>query len=88
MTIKRPLKELLSIDPDTIMDSEEEMASKQAGEESPATTQEEEVSDVNTNGTSGLCIECGDQPAELMCGACDEKFCDVCFGYLHRTGVS
>ncbi|KAK9236098.1 hypothetical protein V1525DRAFT_234661 [Lipomyces kononenkoae] len=33
-----------------------------------------------------LCIDCGDQPAELFCTACDEQFCIVCFGYLHRTG--
>ncbi|KAK7206123.1 hypothetical protein BZA70DRAFT_275735 [Myxozyma melibiosi] len=33
-----------------------------------------------------LCIECGDQPAELFCTDCDEQFCSVCFGYLHRTG--
>ncbi|KAK9465731.1 hypothetical protein V1512DRAFT_265260 [Lipomyces arxii] len=34
----------------------------------------------------GLCVECGDQPAELTCLDCDEIFCSVCFGYLHRTG--
>lgn len=34
----------------------------------------------------GLCIECGDQPLELFCVQCDERFCQVCFDYLHRTG--
>lgn len=34
----------------------------------------------------GLCIECGDQPAELDCKNCKEPFCSVCYNYLHRTG--
>lgn len=35
----------------------------------------------------GLCVECGDQPAETECVSCEEEFCTVCFDYLHRTGT-
>ncbi|KAK9453779.1 hypothetical protein V1511DRAFT_504490 [Dipodascopsis uninucleata] len=35
---------------------------------------------------SNLCVECGDQPADINCNTCDEQFCSVCFNYLHRTG--
>lgn len=35
----------------------------------------------------GLCVECGDQPAEKGCVDCEEEFCSVCFDYLHRTGT-
>lgn len=35
----------------------------------------------------GLCVECGDQPAETECVDCEEEFCTVCFDYLHRTGT-
>lgn len=34
----------------------------------------------------GMCIECGDQPADLNCLVCNEEFCQVCFDYIHRTG--
>ncbi|KAK9450300.1 uncharacterized protein V1518DRAFT_413492 [Limtongia smithiae] len=34
----------------------------------------------------GMCVDCGDQPASLVCADCDEPFCDVCFAHLHRTG--
>lgn len=44
----------------------------------PFPEREEEVAE-------GLCIECGDQPAELECLGCEEEFCTVCFKYLHRT---
>ncbi|VVT49613.1 uncharacterized protein SAPINGB_P002356 [Magnusiomyces paraingens] len=82
MTVKRPLKELLAMDPDSIMDEDKE---------API------ADDTTTGGPSfaspgaaaaaaGLCIECGDQPAQEECTQCQESFCDVCFGYLHRTG--
>lgn len=35
----------------------------------------------------GLCVECGDQPAETECIDCEEDFCSVCYEYLHRTGT-
>jgi hypothetical protein len=70
--MKRPLKELLSADADTMMDEDN-------AQEQPATT-EPPV-------TLGLCVECGDQPSELSCVECKEDFCEVCFDYIHRTGT-
>ncbi|ORX57511.1 hypothetical protein DM01DRAFT_1284329 [Hesseltinella vesiculosa] len=32
------------------------------------------------------CIECSDQEATVFCEQCDEDFCEVCHGMLHRTG--
>lgn len=69
--VKRPLRELLTgAEPS----SDEEM--------------EMEVEDDFSNDevNPDLCVECGDQPRELVCLGCDEGFCEVCFGYLHRTG--
>lgn len=82
--MKRPLTELLAIDPDSIVETEESgltngTESGPFGSVSNDTVDEKDES---------LCIECGDQPTELVCKDCDEWFCAVCFVYLHRTGVS
>ncbi|CDS05429.1 hypothetical protein LRAMOSA07957 [Lichtheimia ramosa] len=34
----------------------------------------------------GFCVECKDQPAIVHCDNCNEPFCEVCFGMIHRTG--
>ncbi|KAG0318872.1 hypothetical protein BGZ99_005388 [Dissophora globulifera] len=34
----------------------------------------------------GFCVECKDQEAFFSCEQCEEDFCEVCFGMLHRTG--
>jgi hypothetical protein len=34
----------------------------------------------------GMCIECEDQPQEVLCEACGDVFCEVCFSALHRRG--
>ncbi|TEB30057.1 hypothetical protein FA13DRAFT_1755222 [Coprinellus micaceus] len=34
----------------------------------------------------GYCIECEDQPADLVCENCDDKYCEVCFASQHRKG--
>lgn len=39
-----------------------------------------------TEVAEGLCSDCGDQPSEIFCKNCDEPFCEVCFGYIHRAG--
>ncbi|KAI8099119.1 uncharacterized protein BX664DRAFT_377206 [Halteromyces radiatus] len=33
-----------------------------------------------------FCVECRDQEASIFCEQCDEDFCEVCHGMLHRTG--
>lgn len=76
--MKRPLRELLSIDPDSIQDDDVDTTPTPP----PATAQ----ADDDEHGGAGLCIECGDQRAEIQCFKCAEDFCSVCFGYLHRTG--
>lgn len=85
--MKRPLTELLAIDPDSIIESEAEDSllpgdakntnGKSAGDEELLVDEKDQT----------LCIECGDQPTELICKDCDEWFCSVCHEYLHRTGV-
>ncbi|KAG9015285.1 hypothetical protein FRB93_012984 [Tulasnella sp. JGI-2019a] len=34
----------------------------------------------------GYCIECEDQPADVLCEACHDNFCQVCFQAQHRKG--
>ncbi|KAF4619379.1 hypothetical protein D9613_004976 [Agrocybe pediades] len=34
----------------------------------------------------GYCIECEDQPAEVLCEACGDPYCEVCFAAQHRKG--
>ena len=33
-----------------------------------------------------MCVECLDQPAGLTCVECEDDYCDVCSGALHRKG--
>lgn len=71
--MKRPLKELLSIDV-------ENAALVDLKEKEIAPVSEIEIIQ------KGFCIECGDQRADISCLTCKDYFCLVCFGYLHRTG--
>ncbi|KAF8897763.1 hypothetical protein BD779DRAFT_1492379 [Infundibulicybe gibba] len=34
--------------------------------------------------TEGFCIECEDQPAEVLCETCSDSYCEVCFASQHR----
>ncbi|KAJ2878251.1 hypothetical protein IWW38_006365, partial [Coemansia aciculifera] len=34
----------------------------------------------------GACVECKDQQAQVFCEQCQEDFCEVCAGMIHRTG--
>ncbi|CAM0137835.1 unnamed protein product [Umbelopsis sp. WA50703] len=34
----------------------------------------------------GFCVECKDQEASVHCQQCNEDFCEVCHGMIHRTG--
>ncbi|KAI8875047.1 hypothetical protein K501DRAFT_78407, partial [Backusella circina FSU 941] len=34
----------------------------------------------------GFCVECRDQEADMFCENCNEPFCEVCYGMIHRTG--
>ena len=47
----------------------------------------EEDKDVSMEPTDGrFCVECADQLAATKCTECDERFCEMCFSMLHRTG--
>nr|GAT58374.1 predicted protein [Mycena chlorophos] len=35
---------------------------------------------------AGMCIECEDQPAEVLCETCADIFCEVCYASQHRKG--
>lgn len=92
-TNKRPLQELLAIDPDSIIDEDDRDENGDVMQ-----VDEQSQTDVGTfsrpsqqqsdNQDEPLCVECGDQAAETICLSCDDYFCTVCFDYLHRTGVS
>ncbi|KAH8118638.1 hypothetical protein DFH11DRAFT_690550 [Phellopilus nigrolimitatus] len=34
----------------------------------------------------GYCIECEDQPAQVLCENCVDNYCEVCFAAQHRKG--
>jgi hypothetical protein len=34
----------------------------------------------------GMCVECGDQPADRVCMQCTDDFCEVCYASQHRKG--
>ncbi|KAJ1876109.1 hypothetical protein LPJ55_000011 [Coemansia sp. RSA 990] len=54
-------------------------ASNAAMEEEPSADEEETVAE-------GFCVECKDQQAQVFCEQCQEDFCEVCAGMIHRTG--
>ncbi|SCW03521.1 LAFE_0G12310g1_1 [Lachancea fermentati] len=74
MTSKRTLKEIL--DSEYVEDSDEEQVQSPSGVESEC----EEEPDPS------LCIECTDMKTEVICKDCQEHFCVVCFGMIHRNG--
>lgn len=77
--MKRSLKNLLATDPNSLQDeSDNEVVATDQND----LDQTESESPIDER----LCIECGDQPAEVRCVVCNEKFCTVCFEFLHRTG--
>jgi hypothetical protein len=78
--MKLELSQVLVADPELLAQQEEQLSAENPENDN------EQVEEMTVD--DNLCIECGDQPAELYCMACDEQFCNVCFGYLHRTGVS
>ncbi|KAJ1727477.1 hypothetical protein LPJ61_004545 [Coemansia biformis] len=55
-----------------------------------ATTDEDLLKDADDNVEdavpNGFCVECKDQQAQAFCEQCQEDFCDVCAGMIHRTG--
>lgn len=92
-TNKRPLKELLAIDPDSIIDEDDKNDDEDAMQvdgqpQSDVGTFSRPSQQQSDNQDEILCVECGDQAAEIKCLSCDDYFCTVCFDYLHRTGVS
>lgn len=34
----------------------------------------------------GFCVECEDQPAQVVCDTCADNYCEVCFAAQHRKG--
>ncbi|KAG5649776.1 hypothetical protein H0H81_002074 [Sphagnurus paluster] len=34
----------------------------------------------------GFCVECEDQPAQVLCESCSDSYCEVCFAAQHRKG--
>ncbi|KAF8165631.1 hypothetical protein B0H34DRAFT_689871 [Crassisporium funariophilum] len=50
----------------------------------PATGWDEE--DTEKTVAEGYCVECEDQPAEVLCETCADAYCEVCFAAQHRKG--
>ncbi|KAF8914262.1 hypothetical protein CPB84DRAFT_1840989 [Gymnopilus junonius] len=42
--------------------------------------------DTEKSVAEGYCIECEDQPAEVLCVTCGDVYCEVCFAAQHRKG--
>ncbi|KAG8907987.1 hypothetical protein FRB99_001153 [Tulasnella sp. 403] len=62
--------------------NEEELPNGSAeGQDGPMDEDEPE-----TEAKEGYCVECEDQPAELICETCSDVYCEVCFQALHRKG--
>ncbi|OAD70276.1 hypothetical protein PHYBLDRAFT_177969 [Phycomyces blakesleeanus NRRL 1555(-)] len=47
---------------------------------------ENEFIDIDKEAPPGYCVECKDQRADVYCQQCNEPFCEVCNGMIHRTG--
>ncbi|TFK43820.1 hypothetical protein BDQ12DRAFT_196450 [Crucibulum laeve] len=45
---------------------------------------EEEVAEKPA--VEGFCVECEDQPAQVLCETCSDAYCEVCFAAQHRKG--
>ncbi|XP_006456764.1 hypothetical protein AGABI2DRAFT_211866 [Agaricus bisporus var. bisporus H97] len=43
--------------------------------------------DVDKPPVEGYCIECEDQPAQVLCENCTDAYCEVCFAAQHRKGT-
>ncbi|KAG0786941.1 hypothetical protein G6F21_008241 [Rhizopus arrhizus] len=69
---KHQLEDILS-DNVSIMDTED-------AEQDPSIHISEEEA------KEGFCVECKDQEAVAFCINCNEAFCEVCHGMIHRTG--
>jgi hypothetical protein len=68
-----------------MLDSDGNFGDKMALEEREREEEEEEINAVSA-APPGMCVECEDQPQEVLCEACGDVFCEVCFGALHRRG--
>ncbi|KNZ76028.1 UPF0652 protein [Termitomyces sp. J132] len=40
-----------------------------------------------TQAAEGYCVECEDQPAQVLCETCSDAYCEVCFAAQHRKGT-
>ncbi|KAJ8582217.1 hypothetical protein M405DRAFT_831025 [Rhizopogon salebrosus TDB-379] len=41
---------------------------------------------VSRPAAEGFCVECEDQPAQVLCDTCGDNYCEVCFAAQHRKG--
>ncbi|KAJ2159698.1 hypothetical protein GGF46_002823 [Coemansia sp. RSA 552] len=82
MPIAPSLGEILSLD-----DKDVPGAFGLEGDAAPAAdAAAEEDNDADDAVPEGFCVECKDQQAQVFCEQCQEDFCDVCAGMIHRTG--
>lgn len=47
----------------------------------------EEDLDAEAKTITGMCVECGDQPADRFCEQCQDDYCEVCFAAQHKRGM-
>ncbi|KAH7909741.1 hypothetical protein BJ138DRAFT_1066538 [Hygrophoropsis aurantiaca] len=52
----------------------------------PSTAQGWDEEDANRPAAEGFCVECEDQPAQVICDNCADQYCEVCFAAQHRKG--
>ncbi|KAJ2671916.1 hypothetical protein GGI25_005305 [Coemansia spiralis] len=80
MPVAPSLGEILRADSDDVLVGRLEQTCPDMGENSEGEENVEEIA------PEGFCIECKDQKAHVHCEQCQEDFCEVCSGMIHRTG--
>ncbi|THH02132.1 hypothetical protein EW026_g662 [Hermanssonia centrifuga] len=68
----------------TILDDDNENLEHPDFKDKPEGGWDEETKEEGA--AQGFCIECEDQPAQLLCESCGDEYCEVCFSAQHRKG--
>ncbi|SCV02915.1 LAME_0H06238g1_1 [Lachancea meyersii CBS 8951] len=81
MAPKKTLKQIL--DSEYIENSDDENSK---GLEASENALEEDENLEEETDNKDYCVDCKDMKTEIICRDCEEYFCVVCFGMIHRTG--
>ncbi|KAF9809856.1 hypothetical protein IEO21_07217 [Rhodonia placenta] len=70
---------------DNILDGDDENVDLPPLKDAPEGSADEETAEGAA--AHGFCIECEDQPAQVLCETCGDEYCEVCFTAQHRKGT-